>query len=43
MGFNQLAEGYLIPLKSKTLSQVNPWYDICEPPSGKILVELLNK
>ena len=41
MSFNLGAEGYWLPLKSQTLSQVNPWYDICEAPSSKILEELL--
>ena len=39
MGFNQGAEGYWLPLKSQTLSQINPWYDVCEQPSSKILEE----
>jgi len=43
MSFKQGAEGYWLPLESQTLSQINPWYDVCQPTSIKTLEELLTQ
>ena len=41
MGFNQGAKGEWLIIESKLLSNVNPWYDVCVPPSRVLLEKLL--
>ena len=40
LGFSQGVQGYWLPIQSQTISQTNPWYDICVPPSIITLKEL---